>query len=27
MQKGQRFHFLVEIRENGIVYAKELTKS
>ena len=27
IQKGQRFHFLVEIRENGIVYAKELTKS
>ena len=27
MQKGQRFHFLVEIREHGIVYAKDLTKS
>jgi hypothetical protein len=27
MQKGQRFHFLVEIRENGIVYATDLTKS
>jgi len=27
IQKGQRFHFLVEIRENGIVYAKDFTKS
>jgi hypothetical protein len=27
MQKGQRFHFLVEIREHGIVYATDLTKS
>jgi hypothetical protein len=27
VQKGQRFHFLVEVRENGIVYAKELAKS
>ena len=27
IQKGQRFHFLVEIRENGIVYVKDLTKS
>jgi len=27
IQKGQRFHFLVEIRENGILYAKDLTKS
>jgi hypothetical protein len=27
IQKGQRFHFLIEIRENGIVYAKDLTKS
>ena len=27
IQKGQRFHFLVEVRENGIVYAKDLTKS
>jgi len=27
IQKGQRFHFLVEVRENGILYAKELTKS
>ena len=27
IQKGQRLHFLVEVRENGIVYAKDLTKS
>ena len=27
IQKGQRFHFLVEVRENGILYAKDLTKS
>lgn len=27
IQKGQRFHFLVEVRENGILYAKGLTKS
>jgi hypothetical protein len=27
VQKGQRFHFLVEVRENGILYAQALTKS
>lgn len=27
IQKGQRFHFLVEVRENGILYATGLTKS
>lgn len=27
IQKGQRFHFLVEVRESGILHAKELTKS
>ena len=27
IQKGQRFHFLVEVREGGVVYATELTKS
>jgi hypothetical protein len=27
VQKGQRFHFLVEVRENGILYARDLTKS
>ena len=27
VQKGQRFHFLVEVRENGILYATDLTKS
>jgi hypothetical protein len=27
VQKGQRFHFLVEVRENGILYATGLTKS
>lgn len=27
IQKGQRFHFLVEVRESGILYATELTKS
>ena len=27
IQKGQRFHFLVEVRENGILYATDLTKS
>ncbi len=27
IQKGQRSHFLVEVRENGILYAKDLTKS
>lgn len=27
IQKGQRFHFLVEVREKGILYAKDLTKS
>jgi hypothetical protein len=26
IQKGQRFHFLVEVRESGIVFARELTK-
>ena len=27
IQKGQRFHFLVEVRDSGVVYATELTKS
>ena len=27
IQKGQKFHFLVEVRENGILYAKDMTKS
>jgi hypothetical protein len=27
VQKGQRFHFLVEVRESGILYATGLTKS
>lgn len=27
IQKGQRFHFLVEVRENGVPYARDLTKS
>jgi hypothetical protein len=27
IQKGQQFHFLVEVRESGILYAKDLTKS
>lgn len=27
VQKGQRFHFQVEIRESGILYATGLTKS
>jgi hypothetical protein len=27
IQKGQRFHFLVEVRDRGVVYAIELTKS
>lgn len=27
IQKGQRFHFLVEVRGNGILYATSLTKS
>jgi len=27
IQKGQRFHFLVEVREKGILYARDLTKS
>jgi len=27
VQKGQRFHFQVEVRESGIVYATGLTKS
>lgn len=27
IQKGQRFHFLVEVREGGVLYATELTKS
>ena len=27
IQKGQRFHFLVEVREGGVLYATDLTKS
>lgn len=27
IQKGQRFHFLVEVRDSGVVYATGLTKS
>jgi hypothetical protein len=27
IQKGQRFHFLVEVRESGILYVTNLTKS
>jgi hypothetical protein len=27
VQKGQRFHFQVEVRESGIIYATGLTKS
>jgi len=27
VQKGQRFHFLVEVREAGVIYAKDLSKS
>jgi len=27
LQKGQRFHFLVEVRDRGILHARELTKS
>lgn len=27
IQKGQRFHFLVEVRESGVLYATSLTKS
>lgn len=27
LQKGQRFHFLVEVRENGVLHVRELTKS
>ncbi|MBE2180375.1 MAG: hypothetical protein IAE97_07880 [Chthoniobacterales bacterium] len=27
IQKGQRFHFLVEVRESGILYVTSLTKS
>lgn len=27
IQKGQRFHFLVEVRDGGVLYAAELTKS
>lgn len=27
IQKGQRFHFLVEVRENGVLYARDMTKS
>ncbi len=27
VQKGQRFDFLVEVRENGVLYATSLTKS
>lgn len=26
IQKGQRFHFLVEVRENGVLFAKGLSK-
>ncbi|MFZ4484163.1 MAG: hypothetical protein ACOYOL_09330 [Chthoniobacterales bacterium] len=26
-QKGQRFHFLVEVRESGLLYVTNLTKS
>jgi len=27
IQKGQKFHFLVEVRDGGVLYAAELTKS
>jgi hypothetical protein len=27
IQKGQRFHFLVEVRDGGVIYATDLTKS
>lgn len=27
IQKAQRYHFLVEVRENGVLHAKSLTKS
>lgn len=27
IEKGQRFHFLVEVRDGGILYATSLTKS
>jgi hypothetical protein len=27
IQKGQRFHFLLEVRESGVLYATDLTKS
>jgi hypothetical protein len=27
IQKGQRFHFLVEVRDGGILHATDLTKS
>lgn len=27
IQKGQRLHFLVEVREGGVLYVTELTKS
>jgi hypothetical protein len=27
IQKSQRFHFLVEVREGGVIYATDLTKS
>lgn len=27
IQKGQKFHFLIEVRESGILYATSLTKS
>lgn len=27
VQRGQRFHFLVEVRESGVLYARELSKS
>jgi hypothetical protein len=26
IQKGQRFHFLVEVRESGVVFATDFTK-
>ena len=27
IQKGQRFHFLIEVRDSGVLYATGLTKS
>lgn len=27
VQKGQRFHFMIEVRDNGILYATAMTKS